>query len=86
VDLWTAALHERFRPEHHVAAVQQPVVFPVFKGGGEVKYVEGPRQVFNRVVEISRRFRIIQNYQVIEFFQRGMSEKPRKDKLRCAPV
>jgi hypothetical protein len=55
-----------------MAAVQKPVVLLIFKGGREVKKVEGARQIFDGVVQIGGGLGIFANHQVIQLARRIM--------------
>jgi hypothetical protein len=49
-----------------MAAVQQPVILFIFKGRGKIKKIEGAGKAFQGIVQISRRFRVFADDQVVE--------------------
>jgi hypothetical protein len=49
-----------------MAAVQEPVILFVLKGGREIEEVKGPGEVFDRVVNVGRGFGVFTDNQVVE--------------------
>ena len=57
---------KRFRSQHHMAAVQLLEILIIFEGRRKIEEIQGPGQVFQGIMEISRRFCIFTYHQVVE--------------------
>jgi hypothetical protein len=62
--------------------IEEPVIFPVFKGRGKIVDVERSRQVFQGIVEISGVFRIVADKNMVVVGAGWMKENSGGHKLR----
>jgi len=69
-----------------MAAIQQPIVLFILERGGEIKKVQSPGKVFQRIMKVSGRLGILTDYQVVQLAGHFMLKDSIQEKGGGAPL